>query len=177
MNLRELLEHKKGVRAKKYNRKPKSYIDPQKPVAPEEPHKKPKAPTSIVFEADREPHLMQAFRDFLPLAMKQLGINKLPPIKLKKRVPEQDQPTFGRFENDSQIIYLAIEDRQTIDILRTLAHELVHFKQLLQHKLDRTSGNTGSQVEDEAHKIAGVIMRHFDKQFPEYFNDEALDID
>ena len=35
MLLRELFEHKKGVRARKYNKKPKKFIEPIKPKAPQ----------------------------------------------------------------------------------------------------------------------------------------------
>jgi predicted chitinase len=38
MRLRELFEHKKGVRAKKYNKKPKKFIEPIKPKKPEAAH-------------------------------------------------------------------------------------------------------------------------------------------
>jgi len=34
MKLRELFEHKKGVRAVKYNKKPKAFIEPKKPIKP-----------------------------------------------------------------------------------------------------------------------------------------------
>ena len=32
-----IVEHKKGIRAKKYNKKPKKFIEPIKPKAPEAP--------------------------------------------------------------------------------------------------------------------------------------------
>jgi Zn-dependent peptidase ImmA (M78 family) len=131
----------------------------------------------LFVEQEQQPDLIQAFRDFLPLAMKELKIKQLPRIKLKKHIPKGDQPTFGKFVNDENTIYLGIEDRQPIDTLRTLAHELVHFKQFEQGRMGSNSGDTGSPIEDEAHKVAGVIMRHFDKKFPRYFGDEALDID
>jgi len=38
MRLRELFEHKKGIRAKKYNKKPKKFIEPIKPKKAESPH-------------------------------------------------------------------------------------------------------------------------------------------
>ena len=37
MRLRELFEHKKGIRAKKYNKKPKKFIEPIKPKKAETP--------------------------------------------------------------------------------------------------------------------------------------------
>lgn len=123
-----------------------------------------------------QPDIMQALRDFLPLAMRELEITKLPKIKLEKHIDDQEQPTFGRFVNDEVEIHLGIANRHPIDILRTLAHELVHFKQYLENKLGPNSGETGSPEENEAHEVAGVIMRHFNKQHPDYFYSEPLDL-
>lgn len=118
--------------------------------------------------------LIDAFGNFLPFVMKKLNLNSLPKIKLKKHIPDEDQPTFGRFENDSEVINLGIKDRHPIDILRTLAHELVHYKQLLKNSLGNGSGNTGSHDENQANALAGIIMREFNKKFPEYFNSKAV---
>ena len=121
--------------------------------------------------------LIAALKDFLPLCCKELKIDKVPHIKLCLHVPDDHQPTFGKFVNKENKIYLGIEDRHPIDILRTLAHELVHFKQFLKHELKSHSGETGSPQENEGHVKAGIIMRHFDKKFPHYFLDQAVDIE
>jgi hypothetical protein len=49
------------------------------------------------------------------------------------------------------------------DILRTLAHELVHRKQDEDGRLDITSGETGSEIENEANAQAGILLRNFGK--------------
>src|SRR6056300_846141 len=67
---------------------------------------------------------------FLPIAMQELGISKLPGIKLTKHLkPHGTQASFGMYIPDDGKIYLAVADRHPVDILRTLAHELVHFSQ------------------------------------------------
>ena len=105
-------------------------------------------------------------REFLSIAMTELGIDKLPKIKLERHIPVNNgQATFGKFVNDNLTIYLALADRHPIDILRTLAHELVHFKQYLNNQLNHNSGETGSHEENEAHAVAGIIMRHFNKKY------------
>lgn len=121
-----------------------------------------------------EHEVMKAFRDFLPIAMHVLKIDKLPHIKLTKIVDDSDQPTFGRFINDNMIIEVGIANRHILDILRTLAHELTHFKQFINHRIGPHSGNTGSPEENEAHAVAGVIMRFFNKKHPHYFKDVPL---
>jgi putative chitinase len=123
-----------------------------------------------------EPKLIQAFRDFLPIAVKELGLTSLPKIKLELRIEDSPQPTFGKYVNDEKTLYLAIEDRNVLDILRTFAHELVHYKQDTEQQLDYASGETGSNEENQGNALAGVLMRHFDKAYPEYFEDGVVDI-
>ena len=118
----------------------------------------------------------QIFKDFFPIAMKVLKINKLPKINLVMQVDDETQPTFGRFDHGNVIIDLGMANRHPIDILRTLAHELVHFKQYLNDELGPDSGETGSPEENQAHEVAGVIMRHFNKQHRHYFHSRPLEL-
>lgn len=120
------------------------------------------------------PDLPDLLEKFLPFAMKELNLSKLPKIKLEKQVMDFEQPTFGRFINDANVIQLGLKNRHPLDILRTLAHELVHFKQNLENRLDAHSGDTGSPEENEAHIRAGIIMRNFNKRYPHYFSLSAL---
>lgn len=110
--------------------------------------------------------LHSAMRDFLPLAMKELGLEQLPTIKIVRNLRNADQPTFGTFAGTR--VTLGINGRHPVDILRTLAHELVHFRQMQNNQLKHGSGETGSNEENEANSVAGVIMRNFSKQFPQY---------
>ena len=119
---------------------------------------------------------MQIMNDFLPLAMQELGVDQLPKFKLMSQIKDDVQPTFGKFDSYENVIYLALEQRHPLDVLRTLAHELVHFRQNTEHQLDDTSGHTGSPEENEAHEVAGIIMRNFNKAHPEYFDDHAIQL-
>jgi len=128
-------------------------------------------------DTSHERNLMTAFEQFLPIVMRELKISKLPKIKLEKKIEDSEQPTFGVFKEHENIIHLGINGRHILDILRTLAHELVHFKQGTEHKLDSPdSGNTGSPQENQANAVAGIIMRHFNKNHPEYFDIDALNL-
>ena len=120
------------------------------------------------FEGPPEPTLIDALRDFLPIAVKHLKIKKLPKIKLLRDVETEHLPSFGKFKNDDQTIDLGIKNRHPNDILRTLAHELTHYAQSVNNQLDSDSGATGSPEEDQANAEAGVVMRKFNQQFPQY---------
>ena len=120
------------------------------------------------IEGPPEPTLIDALRDFLPLAVKHLKLENLPKIKLLRDVDTEHVPSFGKFSNDDRIVHVDIENRHPNDVLRTLAHELTHYAQGEHGKLDSSSWHTGSPVEDQANAQAGVIMREFNKQFPQY---------
>ncbi|MFN9955946.1 MAG: hypothetical protein ACK55I_22850, partial [bacterium] len=55
------------------------------------------------------------------------------------------------------------------DILRTLGHELVHHRQNELGMLTMTSGETGSEIENEANVKAGIMMRDFGKTHEEIY--------
>jgi Zn-dependent peptidase ImmA (M78 family) len=112
------------------------------------------------------PEFKQVLQVFLPVAKQILELDKIPTIILKKRLLYGDQPSMGGFNLDTYELEIAIANRQPVDILRTLAHELVHAKQSTMHT--DIDGTTGSPHEDEANAIAGRIMREFNKLHPEF---------
>ncbi len=121
-----------------------------------------------MFEDIQELTLVDALRDFLPIAMSHLNISKLPKIHLRRDMHDTHVPTFGRFQNESRVVSVDVENRHPNDILRTIAHELVHFAQGERGELDDESWRTGSPEEDEANAEAGVIMRKFNTANPKY---------
>lgn len=104
--------------------------------------------------------------NFLPFAMKQLRIKELPKIhfvddpKFAKRMA-----TFGQIEDKRVVVY--IQDRQIMDVLRTLAHELAHYRQHMGGNVG--SGKAGSFAENEANSLAGKIVRKFGEKNPGLF--------
>ncbi len=123
-----------------------------------------------------EDTFIDALRDFLPLAIDYLEIKQLPKIDLVKEIDSNGQPTFGQLNPNTNQVTLAINHRHPVDILRTLAHELVHVAQNERGELDDGSGDTGSDIENEANAEAGVILRMFSKKYPQYLNLIPLDL-
>lgn len=111
-----------------------------------------------------------AIKDLLPVAMAELGLDQLPKIHIKKNLDNKGQPSFGSFNGTD--ITLAVSGRHPVDICRTLAHELTHYRQGTDNQLDHESGRTGSPEENEANSVAGIIMRKFSQKHPEYMKNE-----
>lgn len=102
---------------------------------------------------------------FVQFAVKELGLKKLPAkLTLSYSTDKaRERHTFGVFNPESNEIWLYVKDRNLADILRTLAHELVHRKQAEEGRIENGSGETGSEIENEANAMAGVLLRKFGK--------------
>ena len=117
---------------------------------------------------------VEMFKKFLPLAMEILEIDRLPRMNFESDIESGGQPSFGMYVNDEKTLHVAILNRHPVDILRTVAHELVHFRQDIRDELNDNSGETGSPEENQAHEIAGVIMRNFNKQYPQFLRSQPI---
>ncbi len=128
------------------------------------------------FSSARESkqRFVEMFQKFLPLCMEILKLDSLPEMVFEPSIGDTDQPTFGKYDNETETLHVALANRHPNDILRTIAHELTHYKQGKEHKLGPDSGETGSPVENEANAMAGIVMRNFNKQYPEYLGDRPI---
>jgi len=101
-------------------------------------------------------------KEFLIYCKSNLDIKKMPSIKfVSERQWTIDNRSFGKYTPDREQLEVYIGNRNLADILRTLSHELVHHKQKEDSRLEFESGNTGSDIENEANALSGVIMRNF----------------
>jgi hypothetical protein len=110
--------------------------------------------------------LMKKFVDY---ACDRLNINEPKIVIINSPEYAPNNHSFGLYGNDSQRIKVVVHNRNMADILRTLAHELVHHQQNLQGRMYDGAGEDGSPIENEAHSVAGVLMREFGRQNPEIF--------
>jgi cytidyltransferase-like protein len=113
----------------------------------------------------------KTLKRFIGFAIKELGIQK-PPSGLtlsRDNNKARTNHTFGTFNPNNDKIWLYVKNRNMADLLRTLAHELVHRKQAEDGRIDYNSGETGSEIENEANAMAGVLLRKFGKQNEEIY--------
>lgn len=114
----------------------------------------------------QEIQLNKMLRHLVELCCQELDIQDLPDIQLLRNQPTiTGSPSFGVFDGSIKVVS---KDRHPMDVMRTVAHELVHWKQkTLGHEMD---GSDGSSTENQANAVAGAIMRKFGKMYPEYYN-------
>ena len=116
-------------------------------------------------------------QDFIQQVTTELGIDPVPKIHLHTdpKWSEHNQ-SFGRYDPESHTLNVSMPNRHVMDVLRTVAHELVHCSQNQQHgELPDDAGETGSDWENDANTRAGIIMRDWANSHPEHFAYDSLE--
>ena len=126
--------------------------------------------TKMILEKERI-STKTILADFVKFCGEQLGLEKSPAIQLR-RDPQWSarNKTFGRFNTETGALEVSIGNRHVMDVLRTVAHELVHQRQSEVEDMPDTSGETGSKYENQANALAGVLMRDYAELHPEHFD-------
>jgi|JFJP01.1.fsa_nt_gi Zn-dependent peptidase ImmA (M78 family) len=124
--------------------------------------------TEAVLPIDDRKEIIEEFVEFVA---KKLGFEEnLPDIELSdKEGHAGEMKSFGGYMPGEYSILLIITNRNLADSLRTLGHELVHYTQDLKGVLTPESGKTGSEHENEANSMAGVLLREFGQLNPKIF--------
>jgi hypothetical protein len=101
---------------------------------------------------------------FISFAVKHLKLTKMPNIRLVGH-SEDSKRTFGH-SISNEIVVRSI-GRHPNDVMRTLAHELVHFK-------NGSKNASDEKREDMANAIAGRIMRLYNTKYPNTFKNKPI---
>lgn len=96
---------------------------------------------------------------FLIFVKRELKLKQIPEINFSYSSSfAAKRSAFGIITNKNIITVEAL-DRHPMDILRTVAHELVHYSQHVRHV--QGNGKAGSMTENEANMKAGELLRNF----------------
>lgn len=128
----------------------------------------------FLFESLSHDDTLKILKKFIPYAAKHIGLDQLPKFNFSTGHERSVQnSSFGGYGNGQ--INITISNRHIMDICRTLAHEMVHFKQDINNELDDNSGDTGSPAENEANALAAVIMRNWGRKYPVLFSHKSVE--
>jgi hypothetical protein len=131
-------------------------------------------PTTKMFLENEPSDHETTVQEFIAHVIDRLGIDPVPEIVLHSDPDWSKQNhSFGRYNADTHALEVNLADRHVMDILRTVAHELVHCRQNQQRPLPDHAGRTGRAWENDANARAGVIMRDYAESNPEKFTESA----
>lgn len=102
----------------------------------------------------------QMVSSFIEHCKQHLGLSDLPELNFS--VDRNDAPmTTGVFIPQQNVIYVYIKDRAFCDWIRTLAHELTHYKQHVEGRIPSGLEGRNKELEAEANIASGDIVYEF----------------
>ena len=105
-----------------------------------------------------------SIKHFIEFATKRLKLKETPKVTLLSGDEySNEKSSLGGYNPETKEIFVSTDNRLTADILRTIAHEMVHRKQdeLGLVKDEVKDGADGSPIENQAHAVAGILMREY----------------
>lgn len=113
----------------------------------------------------------QQLDTFAKWACKRLEISPVPEVIYSNDIDEvEEKRSFGHATSRGEI-WIYVGDRTPADVMRTLCHELVHFKQFEEELAnDDMDEETRQGIEDVANAMAGRMLRDYGKQNVEIYH-------
>ena len=128
----------------------------------------------VNIKSDNSNYSQEDYDNFVDFAHKELNIDDDCPIDVETE-PSSEYTTGNYHINDRKIKILD-NGRKLADILRTIAHELVHHKQNELGMLVGDIPEIGGKIEDQANAYAGRLVKKYGKQTPNLYSESKKDI-
>jgi Zn-dependent peptidase ImmA (M78 family) len=79
---------------------------------------------------------------------------------------DDDLRTYAYYNPTNGDVKVYCKDRGLADVLRSIAHELIHHQQNQLGKLEQPTQDIGGEIEDEANSVAGQLVKKFGYENP-----------
>jgi hypothetical protein len=109
-------------------------------------------------------HKEEQLTEFVKFVKGELGLKKTPTIKLLNGRNDLKTTAHYNYSEPEKIIKVNAKNRHLVDVMRSIAHEMVHHKQYEDGRLDIRPPDIGGEIEDEANAKAGQYIKLFSKQ-------------
>ena len=104
---------------------------------------------------------------FVKFVKEQLEIKAVPTIKIQNNRDGLKTTANYDYTKENKIIKVCSKGRALVDVMRSIAHEMVHHKQFEDGRLDGPQPpDIGGEIEDEANAKAGQYIKMYAKIDP-----------
>lgn len=110
-------------------------------------------------------------KDFVKFVAAKLRMDEVPKIHIEND-PDfaVTYKTFGIYYPDAAATRIETHGRNIVDILRTIAHELTHHRQM-----EVGSPKSRTELEIEATTAAGILVKLYCEQHPELYGSTEIE--
>jgi len=120
-----------------------------------------------IYEGTEVSNEVEKFKDW---AVQKLKIKNPPKIELSYDTEEAQQGHHtGRHVEGSDSVWVYAANRNLVDILRTVFHELVHWRQTELGMIEQGDSYPGSAIEAMADMLAGKYIKIYGKKNRQIF--------
>ena len=102
--------------------------------------------------------------DFVKFIKKELKLKDVPTISIQNNRDGLKTTANYDYTKENKIVKVCSKNRALVDVMRSLAHELVHHKQWEDGRLNGPKPpDIGGEIEDEANAKAGQFIKMYAK--------------
>jgi Zn-dependent peptidase ImmA (M78 family) len=102
--------------------------------------------------------------DFVKFIKKELKLKDVPTISIQNNRDGLKTTANYDYTKENKIVKVCSKNRALVDVMRSLAHELVHHKQWEDGRLNGPKPpDIGGEIEDEANAKAGQFIKMYSK--------------
>lgn len=102
--------------------------------------------------------------NFVKFTKDHLGLKHAPKIVIQNGRKDLKTTANYDYTSSEKVVKINGKNRMLVDVMRSIAHELVHHRQFEQGRLSVKPPDIGGEIEDEANAVAGQIIKLFAKE-------------
>jgi hypothetical protein len=103
----------------------------------------------------------EKLNSFVKFVKEQLELKTVPTISIQNHRNGLKTTANYDYTKENKIVKVCMKNRALVDVMRSIAHELVHHKQFEQGRLNVKPPDIGGEIEDEANAKAGQFIKMF----------------
>jgi hypothetical protein len=100
---------------------------------------------------------------FVKFVKDELELDQVPKIVIQNNRNGLKTTANYNYNLEVKVIKVTAKNRLLVDVMRSIAHELIHHKQYEQGRLKVKPPDIGGEIEDEANAKAGQFIKMFSK--------------
>lgn len=112
----------------------------------------------------------ERLNEFVKFVKKQLELETVPTIVVKNNRDGLKTTANYDYTQENKVIKVFGKNRMLVDVMRSVAHEMVHHKQFEQGRLEVKPPDIGGEIEDEANAKAGQYIKMYSKIDPTIYD-------
>ncbi len=103
----------------------------------------------------------EKLNSFVKFVKEQLELKTVPTIYIQNHRNGLKTTANYDYTKENKIVKVCMKNRALVDVMRSIAHELVHHKQFEQGRLNVKPPDIGGEIEVEANAKAGQFIKMF----------------